>query len=253
MPATFPGAPCWVDVMSSDTARSSAFYSTLFGWHAEEPAPEYGGYFNFSRNGALVAGCMAKPANNPMPDTWTVYLQSADTRTAVAAAEARGSTILAPAMDVGELGTMAVVTDPGGAVIGIWQPAGHAGFDVTDQPGTPVWFEVFTRDYGAAVAFYRDVFLWQTHVMGDTPEFHYTTLGDGERQAAGIMDASAFLPDGVPASWSVYFRVTDTDAALGTVTDNGGGVIRPAEDTPYGRMATVSDPMGAIFKLISTA
>ncbi len=238
--------------MSSDTARTSAFYSALFGWHAEEPAPQYGGYFNFSHDGVLVAGCVAKPANNPMPDAWTVYLESPDARAAVAAAEARGSTILAPVMDVGDLGTMAVVTDPGGAVIGIWQPAAHPGFDISDQPGTPVWFEVLTRDYSDSVDFYRDVFLWKTHVMSDTPEFRYTTLGDGEHQSAGIMDGSAFLPDGAPSSWSVYFRMADTDAALRTVTDNGGGVMRPAEDTPYGRMATVSDPMGAIFKLIGS-
>jgi hypothetical protein len=32
--------------------------------------------------------------------------------------------------------------------------------------------------------------------VSDTPEFRYTTLGEGEGQLAGVMDASGFLPDG---------------------------------------------------------
>ena len=46
---------------------------------------------------------------------------------------------------------MAVVTDPGGAAIGIWQPGLHKGFGIYDEPGTPSWFELHTRDYDASV------------------------------------------------------------------------------------------------------
>ena len=84
-------------------------------------------------------------------------------------------------------------------------PALHKGFGIFGEPGTPAWFELHTRDYDASVAFYRDVFKWDTHTMSDTPEFRYTTLGEGDGQLAGIMDASAFLPEGVPRAWSIYF------------------------------------------------
>jgi len=70
------------------------------------------------------------------------------------------------------------------------------------------------RDMNASVEFYRQVFQWDTHVAEDTPELRYTTLGEGESQLAGIMDGSAFLPEGVPAYWSIYFAVEDADAAL---------------------------------------
>ena len=153
-------------------------------------------------------------------------------------------------MDVMQLGTMALVTDAGGAAIGIWQPGLHRGFGVHGEPGAPTWFELFTRDYDASVEFYRQVFKWDAHVAGDTPEFRYTTLGEGESQLAGIMDASAFLPEGVPAHWSIYFGVEDADAALAKITELGGSIVRPAEDTPYGRLAEVADPTGARFKLI---
>ena len=75
--------------------------------------------------------------------------------------------------------------------------------------------------------------------------------GEGDDARAGIMDATAFLPDGVPAHWSVYFRVDDADAALASTVELGGSVLRPAEDTPYGRLAQAADPLGTSFKLIS--
>jgi uncharacterized protein len=93
--------------------------------------------------------------------------------------------------------------------------------------------------------------MWDTHVAGDAPEFRYTTLGEGDAQLAGIMDASAFLPEGVPAHWSIYFGVDDTDAALARIVELGGSVIVPAEDTPYGRLAQAADPTGARFKLVA--
>ena len=159
--------------------------------------------------------------------------------------------VVVGAMDVGDLGTMAVVTDPAGAAIGIWQPGLHQGFGIFGEAGAPSWFELHTSGYETAVAFYRDVFRWDTHVVSDTPEFRYTTLADGESWLAGIMDASGFLPDGVPSHWSVYFGVDDTDAALAKTVELGGSVVVPAEDTPYGRLATATDPTGAQFKLVA--
>ncbi|MDQ4009867.1 MAG: VOC family protein [Actinomycetota bacterium] len=245
------GAPCWIDLTTSDTERSRAFYCQLFGWTAEEPAEEFGGYFNFTKDGVRVTGCMASQPGSEVPDVWSVYLATDDARKTVDAAAAHGGQVLVTAMDVGDLGTMAVVSDPGGAGIGIWQPGRHQGFGVLSELGAPSWFELHTRDYQATVAFYREVFGWDTHVMSDTPELRYTTLTHGEDWLAGIMDASGFLPEGVPAHWSVYFGVEDTDAALAKITDLGGSILMAARDTPYGRLAAAADPTGAQFKLVA--
>jgi hypothetical protein len=45
-------------------------------------------------------------------------------------------------------------------------------------------------------------------------------------------------------------KVPDTDAALDEVARLGGMVTRPGEDTPYGRLAGASDPLGAPFKIV---
>ena len=152
-------------------------------------------------------------------------------------------------MDVAQNGRMAIIGDPGQATIGVWQPGTQNGFELRDEVGTASWFELFTRDYDASVAFYRDVFGWDPHTMSDSPEFRYTTLGEGDDALAGIMDATADMPEGAPASWSVYFQVADADAALEQVVQLGGKVVRPAEDTPYGRLAQAADPTGTPFKL----
>jgi hypothetical protein len=63
------------------------------------------------------------------------------------------------------------------------------------------------------------------------------------------MDASAFLPEGVPDHWSIYWDVDEVDATVAQARHLGGSLIDGPTDTPYGRMATVTDPAGAQFKL----
>jgi predicted enzyme related to lactoylglutathione lyase len=244
------GAPCWIDLATSDVDKSRAFYEELFGWTSEDAGQEYGHYINFSKDEVPVAGAMTNPAVGEMPDGWSIYLACADAAKTVEDATTNGGEAMLPAMDVSSLGRMAFVFDAGHAAIGLWQPGDHKGFGVFDEPDTPGWFELHTRDYDATVAFYQKVFGWNTHVEGDTPEFRYTTLIDGEAQLAGVMDASGFLPEGVPAHWSVYFRVENTDKALARAADLGGATVMPAENTPYGRLATASDPTGALFKFV---
>ena len=245
------GAPCWVDLMTSDHARAREFYGQLFGWTANEPSEEFGGYFMFEKDGIPVAGGMPEMPDAGPPNVWSIYLSIDDAERAVEMATATGAQVIAPAMDVADLGKMAVLIDPAGAPIGMWQPYTFGGFTVLAEPGTPGWFELLTRDYQASVDFYRTVFGWDTRTMADTDDFKYTTANDGDTMLAGVMDATGFLPDGVPAHWSVYFAVADTDATVAKLTELGGSVEQPAEDTPYGRIAVVADPMGARCKLVS--
>ena len=124
------------------------------------------------------------------------------------------------------------------------------GFETRDEAGVPAWFELHTRGYADAVAFYREAFGWDAHTASDSDELRYTTLGEGEAGLAGIMDATEFLPDGAPAKWHVYFEVEDADATAALATELGGTVVDEPVDTPYGRLATLADPTGTRFKLL---
>jgi len=242
------GAPCWIELVTSDPDRSRAFYHELFGWAPEEPNEQFGGYFNYKKDGIRVAGCMT--ARDGMPVQWFVYLASDDAQKTADAAATNGGQVLVPPMAVADLGTMVVLADPEGAGIGVWQPGTHPGFGVYDEPGTPAWFELHTRTYDRAVPFYREVFRWDTQVMSDTPEFRFTTVNADGLQLAGVMDGTSYIPEGTPGGWLVYFRVPDTDVALTDAVRLGGTALEEPVDTPYGRLADVRDPTGARFKVV---
>lgn len=239
-------APIWIDLSTSDQPASRAFYSSLFGWDAEEPDPELGGYLNFSVAGERVAGCVPAMPGGPT-DTWSVYLASSDAEQTAQAALAAGGTVHAAAMQIRDLGRMAVVADPGGAGVGVWQPGKHPGLLTLGEPGRAGWFELATRDYQATMAFLREVFGWQTESVADGPDFRYSVASVHGEQVAGIADA----PDAPSAQWSVYFTVADTDAALARAVELGGTAVHPPEDTPYGRLARVLDPTGAPFQIVA--
>jgi uncharacterized protein len=245
------GSPCWVDLWTSDVEGSRAFYGDLFGWEAGDPSPEFGGYFMFLRDGVPVAGGMGDMGDMPATDTWQIYLDTPDLAVTLAAAQAAGAQVIGESTPIDDLGVLAVLADPTGAVVGAWQAGTFPGYTVVGEHGSPSWSELWTSDHGAAVDFYRTVFRWDANAVGDTDEFRYTTMRDpdGDGELAGIMDASSFLPEGVGSHWSIYWEVDDADAALARVTSLGGSVVAAVEDTPYGRLATAADPSGASFRM----
>jgi uncharacterized protein len=242
-----PGEPIWIELFTPDPDAAVAFYTGLFGWTATQAGPEYGGYVTFERDGEQIAGCMRNDGSGV--SAWNVYLESNAADETVAMAEANGGQVLVPAMQVGDLGHMAMVTDPAGAAVGVWQPLSMPGFAARSGPGAPVWFEVLSADHDAVVPFYENVFGWTTHAMSDTPEFRYTTLGQGEDALAGIMDASALLAGG-PSRWQFYLEVPDTDAAIATAVELGGSQAMAADESPFGRLASIADTSGITFQVM---
>ncbi len=244
------GAPCWADLWTSDVERSRHFYSRLFGWEALDADPNYGGYFNFARQGAWIAGCMGPMGDMAASNSWKPYLATDDIEATLKKVEAAGGQVMVGAMPVGDLGIQAVVQDPTGAVVGAWQPGAFSGFGVLEEDGAPSWFELHTAGHSAAVAFYRDAFGVDISPVSDTDEFRYFTFRSPglDYDTGGIMDARMWVPEG-GAHWDIYWEVDDIQAAVTRVEDLGGSIRQPPEDTPYGKMATGADPQGAEFKL----
>jgi uncharacterized protein len=245
------GAPCWIDLSTSDLDRAQDFYGAVFGWTFESAGPEYGGYVNASKDGRPVAGLVYNDPQYNSPDGWTTYLHTADGKATLAAATAAGAVSCVEPMEIKEKGWMALLTDPTGAFFGLWQPTGHQGFNVVNEAGAPVYHQLTTRHYNNALDFYREVFGWQTETVSDTDEFRYSTaIFDGEA-LLGVMDGTRDLPEGVPSNWYFFLGADDVDKAVQLIKDNGGTVIRDAEDTPWGRLAAVADATGAGFNLSS--
>lgn len=246
-----PGTPCWVDLFTSDPERSRAFYSAVLGWEFADQGEEYGGYVLASAGGEPVAGLMRNSDGSGSPDAWSTYLATEAIEETVDAAVEAGATVLAPAMQVGPLGSMAVLVDPAGAVVGLWQAREHVGFRRYAEPGSVVWDENHSKSFGASRDFYARVFGWRYEVLGDSDDFRYLTATVDGHEVAGLMDSARILPDAVPSHWAVYFGVDDTDTAQQVAEEHGATVLMGAEDTPFGRVADLLDPTGAPFKLHS--
>jgi predicted enzyme related to lactoylglutathione lyase len=247
------GTPCWVDLLSSDVGKSKAFYSELFDWTSQDAGEEFGGYVTFFSDGHPVAGMsgMSPGLESRSADNWNTYISTSDIDASTEAAVEAGGQVVSPPMQVGDLGSMAILSDPAGAMIGFWQPGMHVGFGKYNEPGSVTWDEHHSKDFAASVAFYESVFGWNIHRTSDTDEFRYFEGQVDGQTVAGLMDSASFLPAEVPSHWAVYFSVSDADAAVANAVKLGATVLRAAEDTPFGRMADLRDATGAGFKLHS--
>jgi hypothetical protein len=119
-----PGALCWTELMTSDTAKAGAFYRALIGWKSNDmPMPGAGTYTIFQRpDGANAAGMMAlTPEMKDVPPNWMNYFQTADIRANVAKITSLGGRIIVPPSPVPNIGEFAVCQDPQGAVFSLLQ------------------------------------------------------------------------------------------------------------------------------------
>jgi predicted enzyme related to lactoylglutathione lyase len=279
-----PGVPCWVDATEPDPEAALDFYGGLLGWTFENAAPpgSEGSYlfarcettgwslFDTSRGsrGGVVGAIGSIPLAGPPTARWNTYVwvDSAD-ETASKVLEAGGDVVVEPFDFIGAA-RMAFFTDPEGAAFGVWEPQGHRGARVVNDPGSLNFNGLNTRDLERARSFYGSVFGWRTLTIdgglemwtlsgyGDYLERYHPDLRERWAEAGapeGFEDVVASIqpladdqPD-TPAHWSVTFAVDDADAAASKATELGGKVIVPPFDAPWVRMTVLADPQGATF------
>ncbi len=245
-----PGTPCWIDLMVPDQQAALDYYRDLFGWQGEIGPPETGGYSVCTLNGHPVAGVMATQPGNPTPPVWTTYLATADAAATEAAISASGGTVIAPAMDVMDLGRMLVFSDPTGAVAGAWQAGEFAGAKLVNEPGTLIWSELSTSDPDRAGAFYQAALNLTAAPMQGAED--YLAFSVDGRPVGGLQSLENH-PAGTPSHWMTYFAVDDVDSTVAAHVRAGGDVLVPAFDMMAGRMAALRDPQGAIFSVFKPA
>ncbi|MFE2378407.1 VOC family protein [Streptomyces sp. NPDC059398] len=251
-----PGTPCWIDLMVPDQQAAIDFYRDLLGWEGEIGPAEQGGYAVCTLGGRPVAGIMKAmgpdgKAPDPMPPTvWTTYLATASIDATVkAVTDARGTVLTGP-MDVMDLGRMALVSDPAGAVFGLWQAGSFDGAGIVNEHGALIWNELSTDDIPAAAAFYSAI-LPLTTAAADLPGAEgYVELKVDDRPVGGMKDMTN-LPPGTPPNWLSYFNVDDVDSVQAAAVRAQGTVLAPAFDMAVGRMAVLSDPQGGVFAVIA--
>lgn len=254
MPAfeAMPGMPYWIDLSTSDIAKSSHFYENVLGWEITEVND---GYRMARLQGLPIAGLIDQRGESAIPDTWITYFLSFDLDATAQKITELGGRVLAEPTEV-HLGRMVLAADTAGALFGVIEPGSEESFVAAGEPGTPVWHELTTvTKYAEAVKFYAELFTWMTSEMAseEGSEFRYTTaLVDGSA-FAGIYDAKGHFPPQVPSFWQSYLGVLNVDDAVAKAKEFGGEVIREPWDSEFGRMALIADTTGATVTLCEVA
>lgn len=237
-----PGMFCWMELATGDHKAAQAFYGGLFSWTANEmPMPDGNVYVMLQKDGKDVG---ALYENKKTPPNWLSYIAVASADETTARAKELGANVIQAPFDVMDVGRMAVLADPEGAVFAIWQRGRHFGAQVARETHSLCWNELETRQRDKAVQFYGSLFGYQTKVSPEYVELHV-----GETPVGGIMQMHQGM-EGVPPHWMAYFCVTSCDDSTAKVQSLGGGVLVPPMDIPnVGRFSVVRDPQGASFAL----
>lgn len=123
-----PGRFGWNELITTDPKVSAEFYGKLFGWQATPFVPKGvppGGppYMIFKADSAdMGAGGMMQAPAPGVPTHWLPYVVVENVDASLAKATTLGAKALMPVMSIGEVGRIAVIQDPLGAMIGLHEP-----------------------------------------------------------------------------------------------------------------------------------
>lgn len=246
--APWTGRFVWHDLMTTDAAKSKAFYTALFDWRIDDRPMPAGFTYHMITAGPGPIGGIVEEKNIPMSH-WMPYAAVADVDRAAEKVAQLGGSVCVPPTDIPQTGRFAVVGDPQGAYFSLYKGLPEAqGFDPDlPVPGRICWNEVLTTDDEAAQRFYSGLFGWRDEPMdlGEHGTYHVQNLGD--KQAGGIMKNPQ---NGAPSCWLVYFLVEDLEQATGKAKQLGATSMLEGQPIPnVGRFSLLQDPVGAVFAL----
>lgn len=264
------GVPCWVETLQPDPRAAREFYGGLFDWEFAGPGPMPGGlpgeYFVARANDREIAGIGSLPdLGGPAAPAWSTYVRVDGVDEAVERAKEAGGGLIVGPLDALPAGRLAVLSDPAGAVISVWEARAREGAQLVNEPGAWTMSSLHTSDPDGARTFYGALFGWQAEPLG--PVEAGLTLW----RLPGYLGGEAWQPmprdvvaamastsaDGstaaVPTHWSVSFLVDDADATVERAAGLGGTLVVPPQDTPGFRSAALADPQGAVFSISQPA
>jgi predicted enzyme related to lactoylglutathione lyase len=238
------GSFCFAELHTSDVEGAKRFYSDLFGWAAVDSAVD--GYTLFQVDGKDVAGLRRV---GQAASRWIPFLAVASADAACTKALRLGAAVTAPAADTGNLARTAVLRDPAGGALGLWEARGHAGAALLDEPGSLWWAELLTRDVAVAKSFYSSLLGWRAV---DTLKYgiRYSVFKQGDESLAGLLPIGADW-GAVTPYWQILFAVDNCDARVERAKKAGGSLVFGPNDVPNaGRAAIVADPRDAVSVLM---
>lgn len=237
---------CWHGFVSTDVAKTLAFYPEVIGFKVIHMDMPEGSIPAFVAGDGVPRGHV-RPAEEGEPSYVSSYLRVADVDAAAAAAAENGGSVIVPPTDIAP-GRFSTVASPSGATFNLFHEASGDSTNPGKAEGAVAWVELHSTDVDADLAWLNASFGISSQGM-PMPEFTYNMLKSG-----GESDTGGLMPQqhpGAPSMWLVWFSVSDVDACIERAAANGGNTLVPAMDSPWGRMSVQQDPNGCVYGVIS--
>jgi predicted enzyme related to lactoylglutathione lyase len=246
------GLFCWADLATTDANLSKTFYAELFHWDVEEMPTPQGNYYLFKKGENAVCAMYEldadKKAQN-IPAHWMSYISVDIVDVTVSGAKNLGATILVEPLDVMHVGRMAVIQDPEGAVVALWQSK-EDGPVAYKENKTIGWNELYVKDTNRAKEFYEDLLIWEPSVGKTDDGMDYTEFHLGPEAVGGMLEIQEEWGE-IPPHWALYFQVANLQEKMKTVEDLGGSVVTEVMNAEnVGNFVVIQDPQGAHFLMI---
>jgi predicted enzyme related to lactoylglutathione lyase len=252
-----PGTFSWVDLATTDPQGAKRFYGDLFGWRPDDQPVGEGRFYTMLYVGDDAAAALYEQGPEQraagMPPVWLSYVTVTSADESAARAKELGGAVHMEPFDVMDVGRMALLGDPTGAMLAVWQPGTSIGATRVNEPGCLTWNEIATTDPETARTFYEGLFGWSFQEMDAGGGPAYWIIGHGGAAGGRNGGMRQMSPDeaAVPPHWMPYFAVADVDATAERVQSDGGRTIAGPMDLPAGRVAAFTDPQGGAFAVFA--
>ena len=249
------GTPCWAELSTNDMAYAKDFYSGLFGWTYEDHQTVTGQVYTLAMIGEFAVAAINtwKPRQWPFwatPD-WHLYLAVDDIDAVTERVTVLGGEKMGNTFQLAEAGRGATVVGPTGIVASLWERESHIGAEIRDQHGSMSWAELTTNYPRDAAMFFTGLLGlgFEQDVEQSSDGGRHSVLKSSDRPVAGIAQPARRAGESsTQPYWTVYFGVTDVEAAIASTVDSGGRLLAgPFEVANFSRMAKLGDPAGAVF------
>jgi len=179
---------------------------------------------------------------------WLGHLPVGDVEAAAAAFVARGGARLGPTR-TGPDGPVAVVRDPGGAVVALVALESSGARTHLARQGV-VWCSLMSKDLPRARETYGGLMGWvpgEAVDLGELGTVHRFGVSAGQSMRLSMMDVAG-RPE-VHAHWLFHFGVPAAAVAVSAVREAGGSVVGLFPLPDGAQVAVCEDPQGAAFAL----
>ncbi|MDI9818292.1 MULTISPECIES: VOC family protein [unclassified Legionella] len=117
------GEFCWNELATPDISKAKDFYGKVFGWQFEAHEMEEMSYTLVKSQDREFAGIWQIPKDQQehIPPHWIAYILVADVAASLEKAKQYGAKEVKGVTKVGEFGCFAIITDPTGAHLALWE------------------------------------------------------------------------------------------------------------------------------------